>query len=237
MALAIDASTPAYVSTLNTSVATLTTASFTPPSGALLVVGFVNGFSRTMNQPTNSGGTVSWNAAVTITATQNGVAALWLGKVTSSASMTVSETPSSASSAWGIGVAVVTGQAASPVGVTNSSTGAPAAPSVTLTNLTGSNSLILGVCNNGSNGTVPAAGTNQSQSFNGNAFSFSDTVDASSGWMQYDTRINLAAGSNDTLNNSGAVNNAFVAIEVLASTGAVNPAYAPPILSPRSSYF
>jgi hypothetical protein len=217
MALAIDASTPALV-TSTTSVASLTTASFTPPVGSLLVVGYTSAFSVAMAKPTNTGGTVSWSASVLATKTQNGLAALWLGTVTASAAMTVTESMGSTAGV-SMGVVVVTGQAATQNGIVTSSSGAPAAPSITLSPLVGANSLILGVCNNGSNSTVGTVGANQTQTFNGNVFTLSDATNGDAGWMQYDTRINLAAGASDTLNTTASCNNAFVAAEILAAGG------------------
>lgn len=224
MALAVDASTPAFVSTTSGNVSTLTSASFTPPLGALLVVMYVNSAQTTANnKPSNTGGAVTWDAAVAVSEAVNSViASIWRGVVTTSASMTVTDTLGAASQDWGYGVAVITGQAATQNGATQVATSASGLPSGTIASLTGANSLILGCASNFSNATVGTPGTNQTLTFNGHAFSFSDATLGGSGWAQFDTRISLAAGASDTINDTApTVDYSLAMLEILASTGAV----------------
>jgi hypothetical protein len=226
MALAIDASTPAYKSTGNGgNTGTLTTASFTPPLGSLLVVMWAIGStaSQAMVKPTNTGGAVTWDAAVAISEAANGCcAAIWMGTVTTSASMTVTETLGSGLTEWGFGVAVVTGQAASPKGATQPATAASAAlPSGTIASLTGSNSLIVASVSNYTDATVGTPGTGQSVTFNGLSFSGVDTTNGGSEWAQYLTGMNLAAGASATINDTApSIVYSMAMLEILAAAGA-----------------
>ena len=75
---------------------------------------------------------------------------------------------------------------------------------------------MLGACVAGTAG-IGTPGTSQSQSFNAHAFTLNDTSNGFASWGQYDTRINLAKGSSDTLNNTtGGPLTSWVALEVLA---------------------
>jgi len=219
--LAIDGSTPAAVST-NASVASLTTASFTPPLNSLLVVIFGTGWSATgISSPSNTGGGVTWNGAVAVSETANNSgAAVWLGTVTTSASMTVTCNPASAIGQWGFGVAVVTGQAASPAGATNVSTSGNGIPTCTIASLTGSNSLVLAGIGNATNGTIGTPGTGQSITWNGHSFGY-NSGGGGSGWGQYLTGMNLAAGSSATISDTApTIHYSEAMLEILAATGA-----------------
>lgn len=221
MALAIDTSTPPYA-TSAAGVTSLTTASFTPPTGALLVVCATNASARaTLSKPTNTGGTVSWANAVAITGSNgNPVAAIWLGTVTVSSSMTVTAAFDASAGTFGLGVPVITGQAATQNGATNSALSTGGLPAVTLSSLAGSNSLVIAAFCQSSSGTVGTSGTNQSQTFNGNAYSFADTTNGNANWVQYDTRMNLSAGSSDTINDTApSVRFQAVAIEIVVVGG------------------
>src|SRR4029077_9649309 len=105
MALASDSSTPAYLGT-TTSVTSQPTTSFTPPLGALLVACFANANTTTFQTvPTNTGGAVTWAGAAQITESGNGAASsIWLGTVTTSASMTVTGHLAVAKIDWAFGV-------------------------------------------------------------------------------------------------------------------------------------
>lgn len=228
MALAIDASTPVIVNTAG-AVASLTTASFTPPLGALLVVMFNNAANTNLQTtPTNTGGAVTWAGSAQQTEAANACAAsVWLGTVTTSASMTVTAHVTS-SADWGFAVAVVTGQAATQNGATQIGTSASGAPSATIASLTGSNSLVLGSIANFSNGTGPTVGSNQSDSFNAHTFLWQDGTNAA-GWMQFDTRISLSAGASDTINDSApTIAYSMVAVEILVAGAA--PASIPDLI-------
>jgi hypothetical protein len=228
MALAVHASTPVYVSTA-TSASSLTTASFTPPVGSLLVVLFSNAdLAIGINKPTNTGGAVTWDASVAASELANSCgAAVWRGLVTTSAAMTVTATPTSISQTdWGFGVPVVTGQAATQNGATGVATSASGTPSVTTSALVGDNSLVLGAFANDFNGTIGTPGAGQSLTFNAHAFSFA--ASGSADWAQYLTGMNLAAGGTATLNDTAptGVNFCAAAVEILAA-GAVAPATVP----------
>lgn len=228
MALAIDASTPAYVSTgiSSTNVATLTTASFTPPNGALLAVLFSqdNGaVTVTQQKPSNTGGAVTWDAAVKVQQASNSVVnSVWLGTVTTSAAMTVTQTIGTAEIDWGFGVVVVTGQAATQNGATQTGGSNSGTPTATIASLVGANSLVVASLCNFTNLTVGTPGTGQSISFNGNSFSDSDNAHSGSFWSQYLTGINLAAGVSATINDTAptAINYGIAMLEILAATGA-----------------
>lgn len=102
MALAIDASSPAIATQTNGATATVTTASFTPPSGSILLVAWA-GNSASGADPASTP-TVTDNRGVPLTYGQaawshrgdtpnaDGQAAIWTAHVTSSAAMTVTVT-------------------------------------------------------------------------------------------------------------------------------------------------
>lgn len=115
MALAIDGSTPAAATS---SSGTATTASFTPPAGSILVIGFAGNSTGGANPsaPTitdNLGAHLTytlsgWRSRADGSPTVNGQAALWTAEVATSAAMTVSVTCSLAELA--MKVWVFTGQ-------------------------------------------------------------------------------------------------------------------------------
>jgi hypothetical protein len=178
--IAIDASTPPFAWSTPTA-ATLPTLSFTPPQNAILAVILTNTGDSAANvaftAPTNTGGTVTWNASASVTSYGAGhdpTAAIWLGQVTASAAMTVSGNLASTQSDWGFQVVVVTGAAslasqtgASLGGYSGSSTAGATPLSLVLTPLQGADSLIIGGWANYSNDTLgtPLTGPAQSQIF------------------------------------------------------------------------
>jgi hypothetical protein len=227
---AIDTSTPALVTAGNatTAVNSLTTASFTPPLGALLVVVYSCPFQNTaMVKPTNTGGAVTWDAAVAVaigTAGQ-GAVGIWRGLVTTSAAMTVTENPNAGAQSWVMGVVVVTSQHATVNGKTATASSASGTPSVTLSTLNGSNSLCLAVGGQNSLGTAPTIPAGQSNSFNGRTFQQVDTTNGDVEWAQYLTGMNLAAGANATLNDTAPTGISYVmaALEVVDVNGVTVP--------------
>lgn len=125
MALAIDASSPAVVTQTNGATATLTTASFTPPTGSLVLVQWCG---NSTSLPAAPGITDSLATDLTYTSrgwqsradspTKDGQAAQWTAPVVSSAAMTITVT-NQASSGFreaAMRVTVLTGQDASPIG-------------------------------------------------------------------------------------------------------------------------
>jgi len=106
MALAIDASTPAIATQTTGTVATVATASFTPPSGSVLLIGWAAN-SATGADPTTP--TITDNLGVHLTYSlvahshradgpaADGQAAMWTAVVASSAAMTVTVTNGAAS--------------------------------------------------------------------------------------------------------------------------------------------
>lgn len=223
MALAIDLSTPAAVATAGTAVTTRVTASFTPPLGALIVVGFASTANNTtVGTPTNTGGAVTWDGSAAITTNTAGVTQIWRGVVTTSASMTVTYTVGSSISGWGIFPAVITGQVTSQTGAaTGTASSATAAlPSGTISSLTGANSLVLGVVDNNSNATGPTLGAAQSNIFGTRTFTYADGGSTSGGWMQYRSAMNLALGASATLNDTApSVSYTMSMLEILAIPG------------------
>lgn len=126
MALAIDASTPAVATQTSNTTATVTTASFTPPAGALLLVLWsCDQLTGGIAAPTI---TDSLGSPLTYTQTDwrsladnasiHGQAAAWTAPVGSSAAMTVTVTTGSVSGERisALRVMVLTGQHATPVG-------------------------------------------------------------------------------------------------------------------------
>lgn len=101
MALAIDASTPAIATSSSTTVATLTSNSFTPPAGSVLLIEWV-GNSHTGVNPTTPGITDNLGAHLAYTLidwqsrndspTVDGQAATWWANVGTSAAMTITTT-------------------------------------------------------------------------------------------------------------------------------------------------
>jgi hypothetical protein len=242
MALAIDTSTPAFVGTTATAVATLTTASFTPPSGSLLVVTYIAcNDSGLQTSPTNTGGTVSWDATAKATnsSAHTGVS-IWLGTVTSSAAMTVTANRASHNS-WGFGCAVITGQAATQNGATQPASAASGGTITdTITSLVGANSLVLAPISVNTNNFTPTIPAGQSDVWNGNTYILHDTSNFASGWIQYLTGMNLAAGASATINDTAptSVEFSMAMLEILAaSAGPTNPAIGPQIISGHSTYF
>lgn len=141
MALAIDASTPAVVTQPNSTTQTLTTGSFTPPAGALLLIRWAgnSGASESVAQPTitdNLGGHLTytlldWQSRAD-SPTRDGQAACWWAVVGSSAAMTVTVTnqsnPANAADHAALHVTVITGQdAVTPIGAHGKSGSASAA--------------------------------------------------------------------------------------------------------------
>lgn len=127
MALAIDTSTPAVVTNSNNSTATITTASFTPPAGSLLLIRWA-GNTQTAVAPSSPTITDSLGAHLTYTLldwqsradspTREAQAACWWAVVGSSAAMTVTVTSGAASGSRvsALHVTVITGQHATPIG-------------------------------------------------------------------------------------------------------------------------
>jgi len=128
MALAIDASTPIIATQSNGTIATVTSASFTPPAGSLLLVRW-SGNSQNTTPPSapsitdNLGVHLSWALldwqSRADSPTKDGQAATWWAVVGTSAAMTVTITNGAASGfrAAALKVLVITGQnIASPIG-------------------------------------------------------------------------------------------------------------------------
>lgn len=227
MALAVDASTPPFLVEAvfgGTAISSLTTASFTPPVGALLVVVYGNSFDTSLQTvPTNTGGTVSWDGAAKVTEAANGCASsIWNATVTVSASMTVTLHKAVANTNWCGGVAVLTGQAATQNGATGVNTSAGANPSQSVTTV-GANSLILGTVTNFTNGTLPTVPANQSTTFGTRVFTDHDGTNSAI-WAQFLTGINLSAGSTATINDTApSVAYSLTMLEVLAAATAGIP--------------
>jgi hypothetical protein len=127
VALAVDGSTPAVAEQNNGTTRPLTTASFTPPAGSLLVVLWG---ANTLTAAPGAAPTITDNLGVHLTytlqnwqsransPTVNGQSAAWTAVVGSSAAMTVTVTHNLTSNCHaGLQVVVITGQHATPVGV------------------------------------------------------------------------------------------------------------------------
>lgn len=105
MALAIDGSTPAVVVNTSATTATITTASFTPPAGSVLLILWVCDEATTPSTPTitdNLGGHLTyllgdWKRKADAAPNVSGQAAFWTAPVASSAAMTVTVTTGAAS--------------------------------------------------------------------------------------------------------------------------------------------
>jgi hypothetical protein len=127
VALAIDASTPAIAVQATGTTATVTTASFTPPAGSLLVIQYA---ANTIDPTSPATPTITDSLGVPLTYTlqdfsaradtpaADGQAATWTAPVASSTAMTVTVTNQAASPNRhaALRVRVLTGQHATPVG-------------------------------------------------------------------------------------------------------------------------
>ncbi len=121
MALAIDGSTPAIATVTNNSTTTVTTASFTPPAGSLLLIGWMWNTQAGDNPSApsitdNLGAHLTYNLldhkTHATSPTANGQAASWWATVGTSAAMTVTVTSGAGTSLQGGGLSVIvfTGQ-------------------------------------------------------------------------------------------------------------------------------
>lgn len=141
MALAIDASSPAVVTQTNSATATLATASFTPPAGSLLVIGW-SGNTGSASDPAAPSITDSLGAHLTyslagwkhrsVAPTVDGQAAMWWAVVGSSAAMTVTVTTGTGSGArqGALKVWVITGADTGGTPVSATASGAAGSASV-----------------------------------------------------------------------------------------------------------
>lgn len=224
MALAIDSSTPAVATLTGATPGTsLASAAFSPPANSLLVLLFSSqqsGPATTISAITDSlASHLTYTKLVAETANHVD-AEVWIARVggTAPGSMTVTATFGSAFDAL-LGVAVVTGAAATQNGATTGTTSGGGAPSATIASLVGANSLILGVVGNFTGSTLPTIPAGQSDSFNGHAFTLSSAGDAAAAWGQFLTGMNLAAGSSATINDTAPTVDYSMAIaEILAAS-------------------
>jgi len=125
VALAIDASSPAVATQTNGATATVTSASFTPPSGSLLLIQWCGNSTSLPGTPTitdNLGAHLTYTLqdwqSRNDSPTKDGQAAQWTAPVATGAAMTVTVT-NAASSGFreaALRITVLTGQDASPVG-------------------------------------------------------------------------------------------------------------------------
>lgn len=227
MALALDASTPAAVNVAINATAPVT-ASFTPPSGALLVAfvsmdGPQTGTPQTMSSVT--GGSLTWTLWKRSNAQHNpnlgGTAEVWWATIPSSASMTVTAHPAVTTHAGGLlYVGVFTGAATSITGAasTNASSGTGGlAATITASLTTGlANSWVWGVLNNFQNSTaptVPSGQTNQAHNLN--------ATNGNYWWVQKQNATTTSSGTSVTINDTApSVRWQLVVVEIPAATGA-----------------
>lgn len=120
--LAIHASTPARASR-GSSGGTATTASFTPPSGALLIaMGSYDNGGSTITPAISDSLALTWTSIGTTTGSQNrGETKVWRA-VATGAAMTVSTSGSTNTYTKSLQVLVITGQHATPIGATGTGT-------------------------------------------------------------------------------------------------------------------
>lgn len=138
MALAIDASTPAIAVSTNNGIATVTSASFTPPAGALLYIRWAWN-TGAANTPAAPSITDSLGTPLTYTLLDHhsradspavdGQCAQWSGVVGTSAAMTVTVTAGTGTTVHGgaLHITVLTGQHATPIGAHGKSSSTSAA--------------------------------------------------------------------------------------------------------------
>lgn len=119
MALAIDASTPAVATQTNGATATVAVASFTPPSGSLLLIEWAANSTSTPAQPTitdNLGAHLTYTLAdwqsKADSPTKDGQSATWTAPIVTGAAMTVTVTNQATSGfrEAALRVTVITGQ-------------------------------------------------------------------------------------------------------------------------------
>lgn len=168
MPVAIDASSPAVVSSIGTS---LTTASFNPPDSSLLVATVMGGNNPSMS---NNGAAITWTSRVASIEVEIFTAPLPTGRT----GMTVTVT-SGSSVSWGFKLDVVTGaNLSSPVGATG--TGDSSTNNLTAT---------------GYASTV-AASRGISGAFDENGLGLPSTTDDGAAWSNVFAGIRVAKAAN-----------------------------------------
>jgi hypothetical protein len=213
MAITLDSSTPAFVSgTANPA----TTASFTPPSGSLLIAFAEADESNTFSI---SGGGLTWTALDTVGVTaRNSLASWWA--IGAGASMTVSVTKTGSFTANAVKVLVFTGAEATFTGAHN------VAQSNTIT-LTGTQtgSWMWAAVGDNLGATSDTAGTGCT--YNDAEIAFGGV----SGGILKRTTADGVAGSGTTLSaGSSSADMSIIAVEIKAPSTASSPAlpYRPP---------
>lgn len=166
MAIAVDASSPAVAS--GTGTATLTSASFTPPAGALLVAISCGGWGGAVTTSTITDSlSGTWTSRVTANGTNNGangIVQISTRVIGSSAAMTVTAAYTNNSGGRMLGVYVITGASTTTfgatgvldVGISGGQTGMTTSLTTTMTG-----SLVLGgVDSSGTTGTTASLAAN-----------------------------------------------------------------------------
>lgn len=211
MALLIDASTPA---TVRANANTVTTASFTAPTGSFIVIHI--GDSSTGGVQTftvaDTGG-LTWTKSAANTTESSEI--WWSTAPASSVGRTITVTRTLGVADWGFETVVITGQAASPIGaVNNGGTSTTQNITVAAITTTANNSLVLGGdIDDTANGLITSSDTIRDQTH---------TATGDSG-LAYKAAVTPTSGTAVTLNfvaAGGVATHRWVAVEILAGAGA-----------------
>lgn len=218
--LQIDATSPAYIST--TSASTVTSASFTAPSGALLVAlaahDTTSANTTNTSVVTDSGG-LSWTKAATMSrqagSTIDGHVQVSWAVTSSAVARTVTTTGTNTIAGTGLQVLVFTGAATSAPLTTATGSSSAAAVSKAITT-TAANSWVWLVNDDWGTQAVPTAGTNQA-THAGSVIGTTITM-----WIDKQLAVTAANGTSVTMNSTAPTTstaNNFIAFAVAPSSG------------------
>ena len=239
MALAIDASTPAFASQA-TGAASITSASFSPPSNSLLVIGVGHsgsGFISATAMTDSLGSHLTYTDAVGVVEGGNhAYSDFWIAPVGSAPGAMTVTASWTGSAAFGdaMGILVLTGAAVSQVGAAQNTataaSGTPAAPSVAVTT-TANGSWVFGFVTNSTSATAPTIPGGQTDTFNAQTMFAGPNAGF---WLQGTSAPTSTSGTVVTINDTApSVEFAMVALEILAPLVVVDPNTLRTLSSPR----
>lgn len=215
--LVIDPSSPGTLAT--TAATSVTSPTFSPPAGSLIVIVYANagsvGTGITITSITDNGPGLTYKKLVGRSGSQMD-AEIWCADCPAhQINMTVTAHITSTQDAMFIGVIVLTGAAAanSQNGATATNLSAPASVALTTTQ---PGSWVFGVISDNSTNTAPTIPSGQTDVFNGFTYRRAPTG-FSSFWSQAPTSATPASGTGVTINDTGPADSCIaVAVEILA---------------------
>ena len=237
MALAIDASTPAPTS-VGVDVTSVTSASFSPPAGSVIVLAYADGAdsgasAHSISSVTDSlGSHLTWNFLVrsnTVSSgSLSGTCEFWYASCPSSqtnmtVSVTLNNTTNNTTSPVGCMLPIVfTGADTTQNGATgtaSSTTGGTITKSITTTR---ANSWVIACGHNDNNSTNVTAGSGQTATVNGNDTRKVDSTDLMVAYVLTQTATTASSGTSVTMNCTAPTNVQFnfAVLEVLEAASA-----------------